>query len=509
MRIESATVENHRFGVARRRGYDSDEVDAVMSRVADTLAQYERTISRLEERVESSKLSRDDIKSVVEVQENRNRLLNEAKSAAAQIIDAATDEASAIRNEASLTADRIIGAAEDHLGAAQVDAQRLREEAASLLDLANERAEELRRQAESILTSAIAEAEKKREDSEAEALRAAAEAEKMLHIAQAEANRIANEAAQLSAQAKDSADAAVADVLAQARRQAEAMINSAVDETRLVRQRLHSELDEMRVDKEAKAEQHVASARNEAAEIRAAAAATAEAIAAQGRVDAEEHLANARRLALERLTTAQEEAEELLTQAGHESDAMLAAARENNRRLEKRTAQLQAAITEFEAHIANLAEVAGDRAGLIKEMISQRRPAQDVDPGAPPRAPRKRGKRSGKGAPQPDSTIVAQYAEPNGSGQLPAVRPTVPSYSDPWTDDPDLTIDIGDDSAGNHDTGEEQFVYDGEATLADATAESPMPDDGDDATTRTIYQRRGGGIKRRIEAVASRSDEPA
>ena len=50
MRIESSTVENHRFGVARRRGYDATEVDSVMSRVADTLAQYERMISRLEAR---------------------------------------------------------------------------------------------------------------------------------------------------------------------------------------------------------------------------------------------------------------------------------------------------------------------------------------------------------------------------------------------------------------------------------------------------------------------------
>ena len=121
MRIESATVENHRFGVARRRGYDPDEVDAVMSRVADTLAQYERMIQRLEQRLEASTITQDDIKSVVAVQENKNKLLAEAKTAAAQIVDAAAEEAGGIflggNSVAGVSFNQCIAHAEE-LGAA-------------------------------------------------------------------------------------------------------------------------------------------------------------------------------------------------------------------------------------------------------------------------------------------------------------------------------------------------------------------------------------------------------
>jgi len=514
MRIESATVENHRFGVARRRGYDPDEVDAVMSRVADTLAQYERMIQRLEERLEASTITQDDIKSVVAVQENKNKLLAQAKTAAAQIVDAATDEASAIRNEATLTADRIIGAADDHLSAAQMDAQRIREEADSLIDLAHERSDELRGQAEVILTSAIADAERTREEAEAAAIVQATEAEKMLHLAQAEANQLAVAASELSEAARRDIDAEVAEVLAQARRQAEAMINSAIEETRLIRQRLGSEMDELRLAKEGQAEQLIATARNEAAEIRAAAAATAEALGAQGRADAEDLVAQARNDALDRLTTAQEEAEHVLTEASHQADSIVATSRENNRRLAQRTSQLQAAVSEFEAHIANLAEVAGDRTGLIKDMIGQHLERQNreerhettaTNTGAPTRAPRKgsRAKKDRKGAsPAP----MADYAEPDGSGRLPARRPTVAAVADPWNETL-VAIDIVE-----QEYADDEFVYDGAGGSEDAPLEEATADDGseskatdqgdsDEAVTGTIYQRRGGGIKRRVAAM--------
>ena len=76
----------------------------------------------------------------------------------------------------------------------------------------------------------------------------------MLHFAQAEANRLSAEASSDADAARTEADAEVADVLAQARQQAEAMINSAMAETRIVRERVGSELDELRSSREGQAD---------------------------------------------------------------------------------------------------------------------------------------------------------------------------------------------------------------------------------------------------------------
>lgn len=488
MRIESSTVENHRFGVSRRRGYDPAEVDAVMSRVADTLAQYERMIRRM------SQPAPDDIKSVVEAQESKNQLIADAKHAAAAIVDAATEEARAIRDEATITADRIIGAADDHLAAAQMDAQRIREEADSLIDLAASRAEELRIQADHILTSAIAEAESVREQAESAALEQSAEAEKMLHFAQAEANRLSAEAVSDAGAARNEADAQVADILAQTRQQAEAMINSAMAETRIVRERTEAELDELRESRQRQADEILARARNQAAEIKAAAAAAAEAIAAQGRADAEEAMAAARAQALDRLAQAQLEAEAALDQAAREAETTMAAAREDTRRLERRVVSLRDAVADFEAHIANLAEVAGERTGLISDMIAQelrQTEAEDKASGAPPVGPKKRGKSS-----QPTVTgPIPAYAEPDGSGQLPASRP-VSGHSNPWSGRPG-TYRL----PTSAEVEPEGFIYDGGSEEYDF--ESPIEEgvETEEGATSTIYQRRGGGIKRRVAAI--------
>jgi DivIVA domain-containing protein len=493
MRIESSTVENHRFGVARRRGYDAAEVDSVMSRVADTLAQYERMLQRLESSAATATSSNEVVESSGGPQDSASELLTKARAAAAHIVEAATSQAEAIRNEATTTADRIIGAAEDHLAGAQVDAQRIREEADSLIDVGSTRSEELRSQAETILTSAIADAEKVREDAESFVVAQASEAEQMLHFAQTEANRLTAEATQMSDDAHASTNADVADVLAQAREQAESMINSAVEEAQIMRERAQSEMEELRASREGRAEELIGTARNEAAEIRAAAAATAEAVMSQGRVSSEEALAEARAQALERLTTAQEEAEDLLHQASREADSTVTAAREDNRRLERRMEQLRAGVTEFEAHIANLGQVAGDRAHLITDMIDQQisskptPPQTSTNPGAQP--PDHTAEQAAA-AEEPDAVPREELAEPDGSGQLPAKRPTVEAQSNPLSetggaDDVDLRADL-----------EAEFVYDG------ATA---RPDEATD----TIYQRRGGGIRRRVAAIDTPDDGDA
>ena len=475
MRIESTTVENHRFGVARRRGYDAAEVDSVMSRVADTLAQYERMLQRLEGGADSTTPPGKIIDQSAVPQDSASELLSKARAAAAHIVEAATSQAEIIRHEATTTADRIIGASEDHLAGAQVDAQRIREEADSLIDLGNQRSEDLRAQAETILTSAIADAEKVREDAESFAVSQAAEAEQMLHFAQTEANRLVAEATQSSDEARAAADAEVADVLARAREQAESMINSAVEETKLLRERARSEMEELRVSREARAEELIATARNEAAEIRAAAAATAEAVMAQGRVSAEEQLARARTQVLERLTTASEEAEDLLHQASREADAMVTAAREDNRRLERRMEQLRAGVAEFEAHMSD------------QEIGSKSTPHRADSPAAAT-SPRQGAKPAVAAEAVAEPSEQEERAEPDGSGQLPANRPTIETQlhqrSETGTEDEvDLRADL-----------EAEFVYDGAVA-------------GPDPAADTIYKRRGGGIKRRVAALETPDEE--
>ncbi len=488
MRIESSTVESHRFGISRRRGYDPAEVDAVMSRVADTLAQYERIIQR------TDRSAPDTIKAVVEAQESKNRLISDAKHSAVDIVDAATAEAKAIRDEATITADRIIGAAEDHLAAAQMDAQRIREEADSLIDLAASRAKELRVHADNVLTSAIDEAESALEESAARTLAESAEAEKMLHFAQAEANRLSAAAVVEADAARNEADAEVADILAHARQQAEAMINSAMAEARLIRERVESELDELRSSREGQADEVLARARNQAAEIKADAAATAEAISAQGRADAEEALALARGQALDRLSKAQVEAEEALDQANREAEDTMAAAREDTRRLERRVQALRDAVVDFEAHISNLAEVAEDRTGLISDMIAQElRHAGDVPNGAPPIGPKKKRKTEQLRAAA--TGPVALYAEPDGSGQLPASRPAS-GYSDPWGGRAKAPTNESETPLASED-----FVYDGAIEEHDVEERVEEGVDSAEGSTSTIYQRRGGGIKRRVAAI--------
>ncbi len=494
MRIESSTVEHHRFGTARRRGYDATEVDSVMSRVADTLAQYERMLKRLESGTDlptPSDEATDADEAAGAPQDSASELLTKARAAAAHIVEAGTSQAEVIRHEATTTADRIIGAAEDHLAGAQVDAQRIREEADSLIDLGNSRSEELRAQAETILTSAIADAERVREDAESFAVAQAAEAEQMLHFAQTEANRLTTEATQSSDQARAEADAEVADVLARAREQAESMINSAVEESRLVRERARSEMEEMRASREGLSEELIATARNEAAEIRAAAAATAEAVTAQGRVASEDLLAQARAQVLERLTTASEEAEDLLHQASREADSMVTAAREDNRRLERRMEQLRTGVAEFEAHISNLAQVAGDRAHLITDMIDQEtgsKPIAHRAENATTVEPHRQAAEPAAGEEDPARTPHEEQAQPDGSGQLPVKRPTVEAAATPQSetgtaDEVDLRADL-----------EAEFVYDGAAAQPDPA-------------TDTIYKRRGGGIKRRVAELETPDEE--
>lgn len=107
MKIEASTVEAHRFGTVRRKGYDPVEVDRVMDRLVATLRSYEADTKALQARVEEADESVDAIRrTFAAAQRTRQEMLDEGANKAAQLIADAQSEADARRAEAAqLVAD--------------------------------------------------------------------------------------------------------------------------------------------------------------------------------------------------------------------------------------------------------------------------------------------------------------------------------------------------------------------------------------------------------------------
>lgn len=95
MKIEATTVEAHRFGTVRRKGYDPVEVDRVMDRLVATLRSYERDTELLETRVQEADESVDAIRrTFVAAQQTKQEMISEGAVQADQIVaDAQRDAA--------------------------------------------------------------------------------------------------------------------------------------------------------------------------------------------------------------------------------------------------------------------------------------------------------------------------------------------------------------------------------------------------------------------------------
>ena len=95
MKIEATTVEAHRFGTVRRKGYDPVEVDRVMDRLVATLRSYERDTEALEARVQEADESIDAIRrTFVAAQKTKQEMISEGAARADQIVaDAQRDAA--------------------------------------------------------------------------------------------------------------------------------------------------------------------------------------------------------------------------------------------------------------------------------------------------------------------------------------------------------------------------------------------------------------------------------
>src|SRR5665811_762284 len=98
MKIESSTVEAHRFGRVRRKGYDPIEVDRVMERLVATLRSYEEETNALEARVTEADDSVDAIRrTFAAAQRTREEMVTEGARRAERIVQAAVLEADELK----------------------------------------------------------------------------------------------------------------------------------------------------------------------------------------------------------------------------------------------------------------------------------------------------------------------------------------------------------------------------------------------------------------------------
>jgi len=87
MKIESSTVEAHRFGSVRRKGYDPVEVDRVMERLVATLRSYEEDTDVLETRVREADDSVEAIRrTFAAAQRTREEMIAEGNDKSVQIV---------------------------------------------------------------------------------------------------------------------------------------------------------------------------------------------------------------------------------------------------------------------------------------------------------------------------------------------------------------------------------------------------------------------------------------
>jgi DivIVA domain-containing protein len=144
--INASAAETHRFGRVRRNGYDPAEVDAVVSRLIETLRGYEARTEKLETRLNEADASADAIRrTFIVAEQTRDELLAEATREAEETIEAARREATAIDAEAKalgieMAAERerifaeAVARADEMLTAAEVSAAQRASTAAAAAD---------------------------------------------------------------------------------------------------------------------------------------------------------------------------------------------------------------------------------------------------------------------------------------------------------------------------------------------------------------------------------------
>jgi DivIVA domain-containing protein len=208
--ISASAAETHRFGRVRRNGYDPAEVDAVVSRLIDTLRGYEARTEKLETRLNEADASADAIRrTFIVAEQTRDELLAEAAREAEETIESARREAADIGAEAETLGSEMAAERERILSEATAAAQ----EILTAAEIASaERTSAAAAKADALLDAATQEAVDKQH--------AAASARRASSIAGAWIMRSAHDNAN-SIMANASAEAAV--ILQQADRESEVL----------------------------------------------------------------------------------------------------------------------------------------------------------------------------------------------------------------------------------------------------------------------------------------------
>lgn len=142
MMIKASTVEAHRFGMVRKKGYDPVEVDAVMERLVAALETHERVNAELQGRVSEADDSVEAVRRTYQAaQQTKRQMVTEGQEEADELVR----EARAEVDEMSKSARTKAG---DILAAASTDAERDRSESAAVLVESSRMAEERLAQAE-------------------------------------------------------------------------------------------------------------------------------------------------------------------------------------------------------------------------------------------------------------------------------------------------------------------------------------------------------------------------
>ena len=106
MKIEASTVQAHRFGSVRRKGYDPVEVDRVIERLVSTLEAYETDTASLEARVKEADDSVDAIRrTFAAAQTTRQEMISEGATRADKIVGDAQRDAETRLAEAKAKID--------------------------------------------------------------------------------------------------------------------------------------------------------------------------------------------------------------------------------------------------------------------------------------------------------------------------------------------------------------------------------------------------------------------
>jgi DivIVA domain-containing protein len=466
--IERSLLDLHRFTV-RRRGYDPNEVDSVLRRVADSLRRYEERIADLEADLSEASDAADAVgRTMVAAQRAHDQMVEEAAELAKQILIEADGEATRISHE---TADQ----ARAHLDSARRDALGLLEEAHTTLQSAHEDLERMNTEANTLLEVATDNAATTRRRAEETVRNAAAEAERTVAVATAAADEMREEArhvlelalaeaATSDAITKQRAEDLLAvtrreahDLLAVSRREAESLVSSAVREVRDLRMQVKGEAEELQARAHARFDETTRLAEAEAAESAARAATRATAVIDAAEIEASEMLARGKSDAAARLATAQTQAEQLLEGARAQATEILSDARREKLSLLQRIAELRRAVTDVERHLQLMAARTLDQSHLIHEVIAQqeeleRQLALELD-------------HSGGAEDGEDLTIDITdttvehltvdhlratahdpFAAPDGSGRPPAARGTVDPRHPPTFERPRMRRVSGSDA---------------------------------------------------------------